>query len=75
MAKINKVWVYNYKVRHPDYIGYYGGEITVSTHKEDPAERALAKARTKVVSTLNNRNIELDEQHEVEISLDVSYVI
>ena len=75
MSKTNKIWVYNYKVKHPDYIGYYQGEVTVSTHKEDPADRALAKARTKVVSTINHRNIELDEQHEVEISLDVSYVI
>jgi len=75
MARVVKLWVFNYKVENPEYIGYYEGNITVSTHKNDPIDRALMKVKTRVVQEIKKQDIELLDKQEVQISLDVSYVV
>jgi len=75
MARVVKLWVFNYKIKNPEYIGDYKGNITVSTHKSDLIDRALMKVKTRVVQEIKKLDIELLDKQEVEISLDVSYVV
>ena len=75
MDKITKIWVFKYKLKHPEYIGYHQGDVTVTTHKEDTVERALVRARTQAHSTLTGRNVEFEDGHTLELTLDICYTI
>ena len=75
MERVNKVWIFKYQYDHLDYIGYHEGSITVTTFKTEDAERAAEKAKIQVQSLLNRRGIELIDGYELDLYLDLSYML
>ena len=75
MERVNKVWVFTYRYNHLEFIGYHEGNVTVSTFKTEKASRAAEKAKVQVQSLLVKRGIELIDGYELDLDLDLSYLL
>lgn len=75
MERVNKVWVFTYRYNHLEFIGYHEGNITVSTFKTENVNTAADRAKVQVQSLLKRRGIDLIDGYELDLDLDLSYLL
>jgi len=75
MERVNKVWVFTYRYNHLEFIGYHEGSITVSTFKTENVNTAADRAKVQVQSLLKRRGIDLIDGYELDLDLDLSYLL